>query len=117
MANQGENGTSCPEMLLLEWNSRWDEVQTEENVWSHCTNCWGVLRAPENTSAVAGDSTSQQGERSTGQAGDRLTEKLLYAAQSAQSQLKGALLQNYLEKISQIGTNSHCENSEMPLWS
>lgn len=28
-----KNGTSCPEMLLLEWNSGWDEVQSEEKAF------------------------------------------------------------------------------------
>lgn len=28
-----KNGTSCPEMLLLEWNSGWDKVQSEENAF------------------------------------------------------------------------------------
>lgn len=31
MASQEKNGTGCPEMLLLEWNSGWDKVQTEGN--------------------------------------------------------------------------------------
>lgn len=57
---------------------------------SHCTNRQAGLRAPEHPSAVVDNSASQRGAGGSGQAGENIREKLFYAAQSAQSRLKGA---------------------------
>lgn len=56
----------------VRWSAEWGKGIF--HLCSHCIECWAVLGAPKHPSAVSGNSTWQQRERGSAQAGEKIKE-------------------------------------------